>query len=105
MTSDERDMCMSGPDLVCVFRTGDEALAAIVKSILDGEGIRYVASSADLQELFGAGSAGGSFDFAAGPVDFLVSQDDAERARRVLEALRQGFLSGGPAEEGDSKAR
>lgn len=105
MKNDERDTGAPGSDLVCIFRTGDEGLAAIVRSILDGEGIQYIARNADLQDLFGVGRIGGSFNFAVGPIDFLVSPGDAERARAVLDALRQGFLGGGAAEDGDSKVR
>lgn len=99
MKDDERDRGEPASDAVCVFRTGDEGLAAAVKSVLEGEDIRYVARSVEMQELFGAGRGGG-FNFAVGSVDFLVSRDDAERARGVLKALRDGFLRGD--EDGDS---
>ncbi len=94
MRDDERDRGEPVSDAVCVFRTGDEGLAAAVKSVLEGEGIRYIARSAELQELFGAGRGGGSINFAVGSVDFLVPREDAERARGVLGALREGFLRG-----------
>ena len=103
MKSDERDTDEHGSDLVCVFRTGDEGLVAISKSILDGEGIQYIARNAELQDLFGVGRIGGSFNFVIGSVDFLVSPGDAERARALLDALRKGFLSGGAAEDENSK--
>ena len=102
MKSDERDMGEPGSDIVCVFRTGDEGLAAIVKSILDGEGIRYIARNAELQDLFGVGRMGGGFNVLVGSIDFLVMRDDAERARAVLEALRDGFLSSGEDRDSDS---
>ena len=103
MNSDERDTDEHGSDLVCVFRTGDEGLVAISKSILEGEGIKYIARNAELQDLFGAGLIGGSFNFVIGSVDFLVAPVDAERARTLLDALRKGFLSGGAAESENSR--
>jgi hypothetical protein len=103
MNNDERDTAVPGSDLVCVFRTGDEGLVAISKSILDGEDIRYIARSAELQDLFGVGRIGGSFNFVIGSVDFLVAPEDAERAGALLDALGKGFLGGGAAEIEDSR--
>jgi len=94
MRDDERDRGEPVSDAVCVFRTGDEEFAAVVKSILEGEGIRYVARSVETRELFGAGGEGGGLNYTVGSVDFLVARDDAELARDVLGALRAGFLSG-----------
>ncbi len=103
MSSDDRDTDAPRTDLVCVFRTGDEGLVAIVRSLLDGESIPYIARNAETQDLFGVGRLGGSFNFVVGSVDFLVRPEDAERSRGVLDALRQGFLSGGAADRTDSE--
>jgi hypothetical protein len=94
MKHDDRDREEPADDQVCVFRTGDEEIANAAKAVLDGEEIRYVARNVELQELFGAGRGGGGINFAVGSVDFLVSREDAERARGVLNALREGFLRG-----------
>ncbi len=102
MNIDEMNRGEASADPVCVFRTGDEDLAAVVKSILEGEGIRYVARSVETHELFGAGGDGGGPNYTIGSVDFLVARDDAERVRLILDALRAGFLSGGAGEDGDS---
>ncbi len=79
-------------DLVCIFRAGEESLVAIVKSILDGEGIHYIARGADLQDLFGVGRIGSGFNLIVGTVDFFVHKDDAERAREALSAFKEGFM-------------
>jgi hypothetical protein len=102
MNSGELNRGEPADDPVCVFRTGDEELAAVVKSILEGEEIKYVARSVETHELFGAGGDGGGLNYTVGSVDFLVARDDVERVRRILDALRAGFLSGGAGEDGDS---
>src|SRR5262249_27203914 len=72
--------------MVCVLRTADEALATLVKSLLDGNDIRYVVTGEGLQDLFGWGRIGGGDDYVVGPAEFLVHQDDADRARALLTA-------------------
>jgi hypothetical protein len=103
MSSDELNRGEPAADPVCVFRTGDEELAAVVKSILEGEGIQYVMRNVETRELFGAGGAGGGLNYTIGSVDFLVPRDDTERVRHILDALRAGFLSGGAGEDGDGE--
>src|SRR2546428_829435 len=46
-------------EMVCVIRTADEGLAALVKSILDGYNIRYVVKGEGVQDLLGWGRIGG----------------------------------------------
>lgn len=103
MSNPDRETDSADSDLVCVFRTGDEGLVAVIRSILDGENIPYIARNAELQDLFDVGRLGGSFNFVVGSVEFLVHAEDAQRSRGVLEALTQGFLSGGAAEGADSE--
>ena len=103
MNDNEPEERTCEPDLVCVFRTGDEGLVGIVKSILDGEEILYVARGAATQDLFGIGRIGGGYNYVVGPVEFMVRPQDAERARAVLDALREGFASGGAAEPEDAE--
>ena len=103
MNSDNWNADAPDSNLVCIFRTGDEEFIAVVKSILDGEGIQYVARNADPPDLFGVGHVGRGFSFAAGAVDFMVSPGDAARVRVVLDALRRGFLTGGAAESKEAE--
>lgn len=69
--------------MVCVLRTADEGLAALVKSILDAYSIRYVVRGEGVQDLLEWGRIGW-FNFVMGPAEFLVHGDDAERARALL---------------------
>jgi hypothetical protein len=72
--------------LVPVLATGNPALIAIAKSLLDGEGIEYMVKGEGLQNLFGIGTAS-NYSFAMGPAEFWVRQDEAEHARTLLADL------------------
>jgi Putative prokaryotic signal transducing protein len=74
-------------ELVTVFRTGDAGLIALAKSLLEGEAIEYLARGDGLQDLFGWGRLGSSFNYIVGPVEFVVRSDDAPRARALLRDL------------------
>jgi hypothetical protein len=41
----------------------------------------------DLQDLFGLGRISGGFSLAMGPAEFWVRQEDADRARELLDDL------------------
>lgn len=71
------DRDTSEPALVSVFRTTDPGLVPLAKSMLDDEGISHAVSGDGAS----AGRSGES------PVEFLVREEDAERARTLLEGL------------------
>ena len=73
-------------ELLPIFRTGDAGLIALAKSLLEGEGIEYMARGDGLQDLLGWGRLAG-FNPAVGPVEFVVRSDDAPRARALLRDL------------------
>jgi hypothetical protein len=73
-------------ELVRVLATGDAGLIAIAKSLLDGEEIDYLVRGDGLQDLVGLGRITG-FSFAMGPAEFWVREDDADRARELLQDL------------------
>ena len=73
-------------ELVQVLVTGDPGLIAIARSLLDGEKIDYFVRGEGLQDLFGLGRATG-YNFAMGPAEFWVRDDDAENARALLQDL------------------
>jgi Putative prokaryotic signal transducing protein len=73
-------------ELVTVLETGDQSLAAVAKSVLDGAGIRSVARNERLQNLFGWGGIGTGFNVAMGPIRIQVLEEDAAVARELLAA-------------------
>ena len=66
-------------DLVRVFATGDPALIAFAKSLLEGDDIEYFVRGEDLQNMFGLA--------AGGPAEFWVREDDADLASELLREL------------------
>ena len=83
-----------------MLRTADEGLASLVKSMFDGEGIRYVVRGEGLQDLLGWGRVGG-FNYIVGPAEFLVHQDDADRARALLQTEATGLADESPDSDDD----
>ena len=67
--------------LVTVFATADLGLLAIVKSILDGAGIKYFAKGEMLQGILPVQS--GAFNAV---VEIQVRNNDADDARALLKA-------------------
>lgn len=73
--------------LVTVFETGNEAIVAVVKSILDEAKIKYLAQGDGVQDLFGVGVIGTGFNPITGPVVFQVMPEDADYARELLKDI------------------
>jgi hypothetical protein len=90
-------------ELLPIFRTGDAGVVAVVKSLLEGEGIEYMARGDGLQDLFGWGRLGGGFSYVVGPVEFVVRSDDAPRARALLRDL-SGDDAGSPPGQGNDQS-
>ena len=63
------------------------AVLSLVKSILDGEGIRYVIENENVQNLIGFGALGTGFNPLTGPVQIYVQKDRIEDAKILLEDL------------------
>jgi hypothetical protein len=74
--------------LTSVLATGDPALIAFAKSLLDAEGLEYGVRAEGLQQLFGWGSLGAGYSILTGPAEFVVREEDAHRARELLRDLR-----------------
>ena len=71
---------------VMVLSVRDAFAAALAKSILDEVEIFYVSQGEIQQELIAPGRIGG-LNQVAGPVELLVSREDAGRARELLEDI------------------
>jgi hypothetical protein len=84
-------------ELVRVLASGDAGLIAIARSLLEGAEIDYFVRGDGLQDLFGLGRITG-FSYAMGPAEFWVREDDAVRARELLEDLT---ASGPPTSTGN----
>jgi len=75
---------------VTVLETGDQALLAVAKSLLEDAGIPFFAKGEGMQDLFGAGRFGTGFSLVVGPVELQVSSDDAAEAHALLiDLIRQ----------------
>ncbi len=75
--------------LVTIFETGNEAIIAVVKSLLDEAQIKYLAQGDGVQDLFGVGVIGTGFNPITGPVVFQVMPEDAEYARELLKDVKE----------------
>ena len=73
--------------LVKVFETGEAAIIPVVESVLGGAGIEFFAKGEEVQDLFGFGRLGTNYSYVAGPVEFLVREEDAATARELLEQI------------------
>lgn len=73
-------------NLVPVLETGDAIRTALVKSMLEGAQIPYIARNDQLQDLFGFGRLV-PVNPVSGPVIFLVPDEYADEARDMLAQL------------------
>lgn len=76
-------------ELVTVFESGNPALIALARSLLDSAEIEFVTSGDALQDLFGWGRFPGGMNLLAGPVVFQVRAEDAEEATALLRDLQR----------------
>ena len=82
--------------LVTVFKSGNEALIALAKSILDEANIQYLIKNEGVQDLLGIGVFGTGFNPITGPVQIQVLPGDAEYATALLNDVS----SATPIDEG-----
>jgi hypothetical protein len=86
------------PKIETVYATGDPALVALVKSLLEDAEIEYFTKGYEIQDLIGIGRLGG-LNFVIGPVEFVVAAEDAPTARELLAHLDDAVPDEVPEEE------
>ena len=74
-------------NLVIVFKSGNEALIALAKSILDEAGIQYLVKNEGVQDLLGIGVFGTGFNPVTGPVQIQVLPGDSDYAGALLNDI------------------
>jgi hypothetical protein len=75
-------------DPITVLESGDPALLAVAKSLLESADIECFAKGEGVQDLFAGGRLGTGFNPFAGPVQLQVAAEDAEEAKALLRHLR-----------------
>jgi hypothetical protein len=86
-------------ELVKVFEGGNPAIIPLLESLFDDAGIEYSTSSENLQDLFGWGRVGGTFNFAIGPIKFYVRREDESEALAIIDTLSATPAEALPADE------
>ncbi len=75
--------------VVPIFETGNEAVVAVVKSILDEANIKYLVEGEGVENLFGIGVIGTGFNPITGPVVFKVMPEDEAYAKELLKDVKE----------------
>jgi len=86
------------PKIETVYATGDPALVAMAKSLLEDAKIEYFTKGYEIQDLIGIGTLGG-LNNVTGPVEFAVAAEDAPTARELLAHLDDAVSNEPPEEE------
>lgn len=76
-------------ELVKVYEGGNPALIALLESLFEDAAIEYSTTSEGLQDLFGWGRIGASYNFAIGPVMFYVRREDKAAAQAIVAKLAE----------------
>jgi hypothetical protein len=77
-------------ELVTIFESGDPALVALAKSLLESEGIEFTTKGDAIQDILGLGRFPSGTNLVAGPVEFQVLAGDAAKAKSLLSDLGRG---------------
>ena len=83
--------------LVTVLKSGNEALIALAKSMLDEAEIKYLIKNEGVQDLLGLGVFGTGFNPLTGPIQIQVLPEDEVTAKEILKDVEA-------SEEADEEA-
>src|SRR5262245_15758373 len=72
---------------ITILATGDRGQIAFAKSLLDDAGIPYVVKGEGVQDLFGMGRLGASYNFITGPAEIQVHVNYEDEARELLDKI------------------
>ncbi len=75
--------------LVTVYKTGNEAIISLIKSILDEAEIKYMIAGEGVQGLVGVGVFGTGYNPITGPAVIKVMPEDAEYAKELLKDIEE----------------
>jgi hypothetical protein len=73
-------------EFVTVLETGNPAILAVAKSLLDNAGITYFAKGEAVQNWVG-GTFGTGFNVITGPVELQVDRTDLDEAKIILDHI------------------
>ncbi len=79
-------------EFVTVLSTGNPAILAVAKSLLDNAGIEYFARGETASSWVG-GAFGVGFNVATGPVELQVDRTKLEEAKTILDHIGEGASS------------
>jgi predicted enzyme related to lactoylglutathione lyase len=88
-------------NLVTVFKSGNEALISLVKSILDEANIKYLVKGENVKDLFGFGVIGTGYNPLTGPVEIQVLEENVSYALELLKDISENS-SGETASDTDA---
>ncbi|MFA6027270.1 MAG: DUF2007 domain-containing protein [Ignavibacteriaceae bacterium] len=74
--------------LVTVYETGNIALIAVIKSLLDDANIKYFVKGENLQNLTAAGSIGIGYNMVVGPMEVQVEGKNKTLAVQLLKNVK-----------------
>lgn len=84
-----KDLMKKDSELVTVYETGNVAIVAIVKSLLDDGNIQYCVQGEHLQNLSAVGSIGFGYNVVVGPIQIQVDKSDVNLATELLKNVQE----------------
>jgi len=83
-------MDVNNENLVTVFASGNKAVIAVARSILDDAEIDYLVKNEGVGDLFGVGVLGTGYNILTGPIELQVLEENEKEAKELLKDLSEG---------------